>query len=57
MYNRIAPKREGRAPEASNDASNESVTELFASARIRLILQSVMEHTDQRRSVGTLDGT
>jgi hypothetical protein len=37
VYNRIAQKREGQAPEASNDASNESVTKLFASARIRLM--------------------
>ena len=37
VYSRIAPKREGRAPEASNEASNESVTELFASVWIRLM--------------------
>ena len=37
MYNRIAPKKGGWAREASNEAPDESVTELFASARMRLL--------------------
>ena len=41
VYNRIALKKEGRAPEAPNDAPDESVTELFASARIRLLAKYI----------------
>jgi hypothetical protein len=41
VYNQIAPKSEGMAPEASNEATDdsESVTKLFASALMRLISQ------------------
>jgi hypothetical protein len=34
--NRIAPKKDGRATETSNEAPNDSVTVSIASARMRL---------------------
>jgi hypothetical protein len=41
VYNRIVPKRDGWAPEATNEAPNESVTDMFACARIRLLNSSL----------------